>query len=116
MQAHAEWHITAPIVHHRMARTDYLTQILLFHRCPLFLTGLIAHAQRIWINKFVQNLTSINSRPSQIRAWKYVFLVEGQYVPTSENADAVSKIIDGLQFVTEGCRHLGTWADQLVDV
>nr|XP_001398449.2 chorismate mutase/prephenate dehydratase [Aspergillus niger CBS 513.88] len=88
-----------------------LISFMIRQDCP----GALADALLIFKDRGM-NLTSINSRPSQIRAWKYVFLVEGQYVPTSENADAVSKIIDGLQFVTEGCRHLGTWADQLVDV
>ncbi|GCB24748.1 P-protein [Aspergillus awamori] len=88
-----------------------LISFMIRQDCP----GALADALLIFKDRGM-NLTSINSRPSQIRAWKYVFLVEGQYVPTSENADAVSKIIDGLQFVTEGCRHLGTWADQLVYV
>ena len=79
--------------------------------CP----GALADALLIFKIKGM-NLTSINSRPSQIRAWKYVFLVEGQSISTSENKDAVSGIIDGLQNVTEGCRHLGTWADQFVSV
>ncbi|PYH94969.1 PDT-domain-containing protein [Aspergillus ellipticus CBS 707.79] len=60
------------------------------------------------------NLTSINTRPSQIIAWKYVFLVEGQSVPTGQNKDTVSKIMGGLERVTEGCRHLGTWSDRSV--
>ncbi|RAH48350.1 prephenate dehydratase PHA2 [Aspergillus brunneoviolaceus CBS 621.78] len=60
------------------------------------------------------NLTSINSRPSQVKAWKYMFLVEGHLTPTSLNADAVSGILHGLKQVTEYCRYLGTWTDQLV--
>lgn len=88
-----------------------LISFMIRQDCP----GALADALLIFKDRGM-NLTSINSRPSQIRPWKYVFLVEGQYIPTSENADAVSKIMDGLQHVTEGCRHLGTWADQLVYV
>ncbi|PWY85670.1 PDT-domain-containing protein [Aspergillus sclerotioniger CBS 115572] len=88
-----------------------LISFMIRQDCP----GVLADALLIFKNQGM-NLTSINSRPSQIRAWKYVFLVEGQYVPTNESQGAVSGIIDALQEVTEGCRHLGTWADQFVSV
>ncbi|RAL08379.1 prephenate dehydratase PHA2 [Aspergillus homomorphus CBS 101889] len=76
-------------------------------------TGALADALLIF-KTHGMNLTSINSRPSQARAWKYVFLVEGHLTPTSRNAGAVSEILQGLKQVTESCRHLGTWADQLI--
>ncbi|PYI10084.1 PDT-domain-containing protein [Aspergillus sclerotiicarbonarius CBS 121057] len=88
-----------------------LISFMIRQDCP----GALADALLIFKSQGM-NLTSINSRPSQIRAWKYVFLVEGQSVPSSENKDAVSEIIGGLHEVTEGCRHLGTWADQFVSV
>ncbi|KAL4974302.1 Prephenate dehydratase-domain-containing protein [Aspergillus desertorum] len=56
------------------------------------------------------NLTSISTRPSQIQAWKYVFLVESE---TDQNKE-VHDILDSLRKVTEHCRHLGTWANQQV--
>ncbi|KAL4735494.1 Prephenate dehydratase-domain-containing protein [Aspergillus similis] len=56
------------------------------------------------------NLTSINTRPSQLQAWKYVFLVESE---TDQNQE-VPDIMDSLRKVTENCKHLGTWANQLV--
>ncbi|PYH40670.1 prephenate dehydratase PHA2 [Aspergillus saccharolyticus JOP 1030-1] len=60
------------------------------------------------------NLTSINSRPSQVKAWKYMFLVEGHLTPTSRNEGTVSDLLQGLKRATEYCRHLGTWRDQLI--
>lgn len=59
------------------------------------------------------NLTSINTRPSLKRAWQYIFLVECSRVPSDENKDAVAKALHDLQHVTEHCRDLGTWEDQL---
>lgn len=59
------------------------------------------------------NLTSINTRPSQKRAWQYVFFVECQRVPTPQNEEAVSRVLRSLQQVTETCRYLGTWRDRL---
>lgn len=57
------------------------------------------------------NLTSISTRPSQIQAWKYVFLIESE---TDQDGEVVPVIMDNLKRVTENCRHLGTWDNQLV--
>ncbi|KAL3489453.1 Prephenate dehydratase-domain-containing protein [Aspergillus germanicus] len=57
------------------------------------------------------NLTSISTRPSQIQAWKYVFLVESE---SEQNTEVVPAVMERLREVTENCRHLGTWANQLV--
>lgn len=59
------------------------------------------------------NLTSINTRPSLKRAWQYIFFVECGRTPSDENKEAVSKALDDLRHVTESCRDLGTWKDQL---
>lgn len=59
------------------------------------------------------NLTSINTRPSRNRAWSYVFFVECQRTLTAENIEAVARILNGLQALTESCRDWGTWKDQL---
>ncbi|KAL4985660.1 Prephenate dehydratase-domain-containing protein [Aspergillus falconensis] len=71
--------------------------------------GTLADALLIFKNCGL-NLTSISTRPSQIQAWKYVFLVESE---TDQNKE-VPDIMDGLREVTENCKHLGTWANQLV--
>ncbi|KAL3481870.1 Prephenate dehydratase-domain-containing protein [Aspergillus californicus] len=72
--------------------------------------GTLADALLIFKN-FGMNLTSISSRPSQIQAWKYVFLVESE---TDQNREVVPDILESMRKVTENCRHLGTWANQLV--
>lgn len=59
------------------------------------------------------NLTSINTRPSLKRAWQYIFFVECGRTPSDENRDAVPKALNDLRHVTESCRDLGTWKDQL---
>lgn len=59
------------------------------------------------------NLTSINTRPSLGRAWQYIFFVECGRTPSDENKEAVSKALGDLRQVTESCRDLGTWKDQL---
>ena len=59
------------------------------------------------------NLTSINTRPSLRRAWQYIFFVECGRKVSVENDDAVTKALNDLRDVTESCRDLGTWKDQL---
>jgi prephenate dehydratase len=59
------------------------------------------------------NLTSINTRPSLKRAWQYIFFVECSRTPCVENDDAVLNALNDLRGVTESCRDLGTWKDQL---
>lgn len=60
------------------------------------------------------NLTSINTRPSLRRAWQYIFFVEcGRNVSVENDDDAVAKALHDLRDVTESCRDLGTWNDQL---
>ncbi|KAL3431556.1 Prephenate dehydratase-domain-containing protein [Aspergillus tetrazonus] len=71
--------------------------------------GTLADALLIFKDRGL-NLTSINTRPSHIQAWKYVFLVESE---TDQNQE-VPDIMDSLRKVTENCKHLGTWANQLV--
>ncbi|PLN74808.1 PDT-domain-containing protein [Aspergillus taichungensis] len=59
------------------------------------------------------NMTSINTRPSQQKPWKYVFLVECDMTSTDQSQRAVADILNGLRQVTEQCKYLGTWANQL---
>ncbi|KAL2866322.1 prephenate dehydratase PHA2 [Aspergillus lucknowensis] len=64
--------------------------------------GTLADALLIFKN-FGLNLTSISTRPSQIQAWKYVFLVESE---SKQKEDVVHDIMDSLKGVTENCRYL----------
>ncbi|KAJ5081389.1 hypothetical protein NUU61_009653 [Penicillium alfredii] len=75
-------------------------------------TGALANALLIF-KAHGLNLTSINTRPSLKRAWQYIFFVECGRAPSDENKDAVVKAIRDLREVTEACRDLGTWKDQL---
>lgn len=59
------------------------------------------------------NLTSINTRPSLVRPWQYVFFVECARVQGVHDDDVVCRILKDLQSVTELCRDLGTWKEQL---
>ncbi|CDM28106.1 hypothetical protein DTO013E5_3968 [Penicillium roqueforti] len=59
------------------------------------------------------NLTSINTRPSLKKSWQYIFFVECGWTPSDLNKEAVHKALDDLRQVTETCKDLGTWKDQL---
>jgi len=59
------------------------------------------------------NLTSINTRPRLKKSWQYIFFVECGRTPSDENKEAVHKALNDLRQVTETCRDLGTWKDQL---
>ncbi|KAJ5927991.1 hypothetical protein N7466_006947 [Penicillium verhagenii] len=74
--------------------------------------GALASALLIFKNHGL-NLTTINTRPSLKRAWQYIFFVECGRTPSEENKDAVVEALQDLQHVTESCRDLGTWKDQL---
>ena len=60
------------------------------------------------------NLTSINSRPSLVRAWQYIFFVECAAISRAHFDDVVEKMLQGLRNVTESCRNLGSWRDRLL--
>jgi len=60
------------------------------------------------------NLTSINSRPSLVRAWQYIFFVECEAISRAHFDDVVEKMLNGLGDVTESCRNLGSWRDRLL--
>ncbi|CAG8946315.1 unnamed protein product [Penicillium salamii] len=85
-----------------------LISFLVDHSSP----GALANALLIFKNHGL-NLTSINTRPSLKKPWQYVFFVECGRTPSEENKDAVHKAINDLRQVTELCRDLGTWKDQL---
>jgi prephenate dehydratase len=59
------------------------------------------------------NLTSINTRPSLKKPWQYIFFVECSRTPSDKNKDAVHKALNDLRQVSETCKDLGTWKDQL---
>ena len=58
------------------------------------------------------NLTSIDTRPSRLRAWHYIFFVECEQVEGSAG-EGVGGVLRDLGRVSESCRLLGRWRDEL---
>ncbi|KAI4645348.1 uncharacterized protein J4E79_010886 [Alternaria viburni] len=61
------------------------------------------------------NLTSINTRPSGVRNWHYVFFVEFKGRKTDTDTGDVDKALGELDKVCRGWRWLGSWENRLVD-
>ncbi|OJD23535.1 hypothetical protein ACJ73_05113 [Blastomyces percursus] len=59
------------------------------------------------------NLTSIVSRPGQIRPWQYIFFVECERVLGVHEEDVVERAMGELEGKTSCCRDLGSWGDRL---
>lgn len=91
------------------ARWKTLISFMINHSSP----GALADALLIF-KAHGMNLTSINSRPSRIRAWQYIFFVECERVPGVHDDDVMERILEGLRKVTESCRNLGSWKDRLI--
>lgn len=86
-----------------------LVSFTIDHESP----GALADALSIF-KKHDFNLTSINTRPSQIRPWHYIFFAECEQVRQQQHQeDAIKCLISDLDGVALSCRHLGTWKDQL---
>lgn len=85
-----------------------LVLFTLDHNSPGALTDALAV-----FKDYGMNLTSINTRPTQKRAWQYVFFVECKRDPAHQGQEAVTGVLKSLQKVTESCRYYGTWCDQL---
>lgn len=62
---------------------------------------------------FSLNLTSINSRPSRLRPWHYIFLVEFEGKRELDGAGPVNQALEELSKSTGGWRWLGSWINQL---
>ena len=71
------------------------------------LAGALADALMVF-KTYSLNLTSINSRPSRISPWHYIFFVEfeGQKVA---NGGQVNKALTDLAACTKDCRWYGSW-------
>ncbi|KAM5491340.1 prephenate dehydratase [Microsporum audouinii] len=87
-----------------------LISFMVDHTSP----GALADALHVF-KKYGLNLTSINSRPGGVQAWQYVFLVECQRVHGVHDDQVVDKAISELKKITQTCRNLGSWEDQLVE-
>ena len=58
------------------------------------------------------NITSINSRPSRLQPWHYIFFVEFQGSRVIDPDGAVEAALSSLGEVAESWRWLGNWIDQ----
>ncbi len=75
--------------------------------------GALAEALSIF-KKHDFNLTSINTRPSRLRPWHYVFFAECERTYQKHSEDALKSLISALDDVALSSRHLGTWEDQMI--
>ena len=62
------------------------------------------------------NITSINSRPSRIRPWHYIFMVEVEGNKELEDPDHLRMALEDLDTITEGNKWLGCWVDRFKTV
>ncbi|KAK2764612.1 prephenate dehydratase [Emmonsiellopsis sp. PD_33] len=85
-----------------------LISFMINHTTP----GALVDALEIF-KKHGLNLTSINSRPGQVRAWQYVFFVECARIPGVHGDGTVERVMADLRAATVECRDLGSWRDQL---
>ncbi|KAL1984773.1 hypothetical protein VTN96DRAFT_8714 [Rasamsonia emersonii] len=91
--------------------TKYKTLIsfMIEHSTP----GALADALLIF-KAHGMNLTSINSRPSLIRPWQYIFFVECEQVPSAHASDSMKRVLEDLSKISKACRNLGSWKDGLI--
>jgi prephenate dehydratase len=87
-----------------------LVSFTIDHKSP----GALADALSIF-RKHGFNLTSINTRPSRLRPWHYIFFAECEQASQQRGTEAVTTLISDLDGVALSCRHLGTWEDQLIN-
>ena len=73
------------------------------------LPGALADALTVF-KAYGLNLTSINSRPSRLRPWHYIFFVE---FDGRKGQPAVDGALKELDERVEGWRWLGSWRDRL---
>lgn len=81
-----------------------LVSFTIDHESP----GALADALAVF-KKHEFNLTSINTRPSRLRPWHYVFFSECEQMCHQYKKDIISYLISDLGEVAMSCRHLGSW-------
>ena len=87
-------------------RRNALVAFSISHEIP----GTLANALLVFRNHGL-NLTSINSRPSRVRPWHYLFLVEIGGNKEMENPDLFHSALKDLDTTTEWNKWLGCWVD-----
>lgn len=74
--------------------------------------GTLANALLVFKNHGL-NLTNFNPRPSRLRPWHYIFLVELAGDAALEDPDLLHAALQDLEGLTEGDKWLGCWVDRL---
>ena len=75
-------------------------------------SGALVHALQVYAIHGL-NLTSINSRPSHVHPWHYVFLVEFEGRREEDGEGRVNEALKELGERTQGWKWLGSWIDRL---
>lgn len=78
--------------------------------------GALAHSLSVF-EKYGLNLTSINTRPSGVENWNYIFFVEmkGRKIEENEDEGDVNQALRDLDQVCRGWRWLGSWRNRLAE-
>ena len=74
--------------------------------------GALADALSVF-KKHQFNLTSIDTRPSRVQPWHYIFFVECGNETDGNHQESIQALITDLGHVALSYRHLGYWQDQL---
>ena len=74
-------------------------------------SGALVHALQVYAIHGL-NLTSINSRPSHVHPWHYVFLVEFEGRRDEDGEGRVNEALKELGERTQGWKWLGSWIDR----
>ena len=75
-------------------------------------SGALVNALQVYATHGL-NLTSINSRPSHVHPWHYVFLVEFEGRREENGQGQVNEALKELGERTQGWKWLGSWIDRL---
>jgi prephenate dehydratase len=94
--------------HNNSPSTKNLVSFTVDHRSPGALADVLDCFRRHQLN-----LTSINSRPSRLRPFQYIFFVEFRGSQVNDQVATVKGALDDLSKVARRWRWLGSWEDKL---
>jgi len=93
---------------HGSPETKTLVSFTVDHRSPGALADVLDCFKR-----YKLNLTSINSRPSRVIAFQYIFFVEFEGSRLDDPEGRVKGVLESLATAAQTWRWLGSWEDQL---
>ncbi|KAH7041005.1 PDT domain-containing protein [Microdochium trichocladiopsis] len=103
--------VSLPVQHHdegtnttRLPATKSLVSFTVPHRSPGALAGVLDCFRTGGLN-----LTSINSRPSQVEPFQYIFFVEFEGHRFRDPEGRVRVVLESVAKVAQGSRWLGSW-------